>query len=133
MVEFAAVLVAVAFAVLVGYLIPTVIQLKRTVAESERLLARLNSELPFILKDLKTTSDNVRTITDQARLGIQQASALFQALEEVGDTVQRIHAALRGKSGAVIMGLTSVLAGVKAATTKLKEHASKKGGPHNGR
>ncbi|RMH35557.1 MAG: DUF948 domain-containing protein [Nitrospirae bacterium] len=133
MVEFAAVMVAVAFVVLVGYVIPTVIQLKRTVAESERLLARLNSELPFILKDLKSTTDNVRTITDQARVGVQQASALFHALEEVGETVQRIHGILRGKSGAVVMGLTSVLAGVKAATTKLKEHAAKKGGTHHGR
>ena len=46
MLDFAAVVVAVAFLVLVGYLVPTVIQLRRTVAQSERLLAQVNNELP---------------------------------------------------------------------------------------
>ena len=43
MIDFAAVVIAVAFLVLVGYLVPTVIQLRRTVAQSERLLAQVNN------------------------------------------------------------------------------------------
>ena len=38
-VEMAAILVAVAFAVLVGYLVPVLIQVRKIVAESEQLLA----------------------------------------------------------------------------------------------
>ena len=39
-VEMAAILVAVAFVVLVGYLVPMLIQVRKTVAESEQLLAK---------------------------------------------------------------------------------------------
>ena len=39
-VEIAAILIAVAFAVLVGYLVPVLIQVRKTVAESEQLWRR---------------------------------------------------------------------------------------------
>ena len=42
-VELAALLIAVAFAILVGYLVPVLMQLRRTVAESEQLLSKMNS------------------------------------------------------------------------------------------
>ena len=67
MLDFAAVVVAVAFLVLVGYLVPTVIQLRRTVAQSERLLAQVNNELPRLFKDLKGTSENIHALTTQAK------------------------------------------------------------------
>ncbi|MEK7762409.1 MAG: DUF948 domain-containing protein, partial [Nitrospirota bacterium] len=41
-VEIAAILVAVAFAVLVGFLVPMLVQIRKTVAESEQLLAKMN-------------------------------------------------------------------------------------------
>ena len=74
MVEFAAIIVAVAFVVLVGYLIPTILQVKRTIGQSERLLAQLNDELPVMLNDIKGTGENIRTMTDQARVGKKGAS-----------------------------------------------------------
>ena len=44
--EIAAILVAVAFAVLVGFLVPVLIQVRKTVAESEQFLAKMNDDLP---------------------------------------------------------------------------------------
>ena len=78
MVEFAAVAVAVAFVVLVGYLIPTVLQVKRTISQSERLLARLNNELPVMLKDIRGTSENIRSMTDQARVGVDRGNNFLE-------------------------------------------------------
>ena len=45
-VEIAVLLVAVAFAVLVGYLVPVLMQVRKTVAESEQLLSKMNAEVP---------------------------------------------------------------------------------------
>ena len=45
-VEIAAILVAIAFVVLVGCLVPVLIQLRKTVAESEQLLAKMNLDHP---------------------------------------------------------------------------------------
>ena len=80
MVDFAAVVIAVAFLVLVGYLVPTVVQLRKTVAQSERLLAQVNSELPGLLKELKGTTENVHAMTTQAKDSVDRASVLMNAI-----------------------------------------------------
>lgn len=48
-VEIAALLVAVAFAVLVGYLVPVLMQVRKTVSESEQLLSKMNAEVPALV------------------------------------------------------------------------------------
>ncbi len=133
MVDFAAVVIAVAFLVLVGYLVPTVIQLRRTVAQSERLLAQVNSELPGLLKELKGTSENVHAMTTQAKEGVDRASVLMNAIGEVGQTVNQVHGVVRGKSSAVIVSLARVFSGMKAAATTIKDRVHKEGGQDNGR
>ena len=133
MVEIAAVIVAVAFVILIGYLIPTILQMKRTIAESERLLARLNHELPVMLKDAQGTSENIRNMTDQARVGVDRASVLLNAVGEVGQTVRQVHGVVRGRGGSVVIGLTSVLAGLKAASQIVKERLHREGGNSNGK
>ena len=55
-VEMAAILVAVAFAVLVGFLVPMLVQIRKTVAESEQLLAKMNHDLPPLIDELRTSS-----------------------------------------------------------------------------
>ena len=53
MIEIAALVVALAFAALVGYLVPVLIQVRKTVAESEQLLAKMNADLPPLVADLR--------------------------------------------------------------------------------
>ncbi len=133
MVEFAAIIVAVAFVVLVGYLIPTILQVKRTIGQSERLLAQLNEELPMMLNDIKGTGENVRNITDQARVGVDRAAILLNAVGEVGQTVQHVHSMVRGRSGSILIGVTSLLAGIKAASNSFKQHVHREGGNTHGK
>jgi len=133
MVEFAAVIVAIAFVVLVGYLIPTILQLKRTIAESERLLAHLNHELPAMLKDAQGTSENIRTMTDQAKVGVDRATIFLNAVGEVGQTVKQVHGVVRGRGGSLVIGLTSVLAGLKAASHTVKQRVHREGGNTDGK
>ena len=54
-VDVAAILVAIAFAVLVGYLVPLLIQIRKMVAESEQLVTKLNVELPTLITELRAT------------------------------------------------------------------------------
>lgn len=133
MMELALMIVAVAFAVLVGYLVPTIIQLKKTVSQSERLLARLNMELPPLLKEIRSASEHVNIITAQAQEGVDRASVLFNAIGEVGKTVHQVHSVLRGRGMAVAMGLASVLAGMKAATSTLSQRIHQKGEKQDGK
>lgn len=131
MVDLAAIIVAVAFVVLVGYLVPTILQLKRTVGQSERLLIRLNHELPGLIKEVKGTNENIRAMTEQARLGVDRATVFLNAVGDVGQTVNHVHHAVKSKGGTFLTGVTSLMAGVKAATSVMKRRAHKE--PEGGR
>jgi uncharacterized protein YoxC len=138
MVDLAVMIIAVAVVVLVGYLVPTILQVKRTVGQSERLLIRLNHELPGLLKEVKGTNDNIRALTDELREGVDRATIFLNAVGEVGHTVHQVHQTVRGKGGAVLVGLTSLFAGIKAVTSTVKhrvhkEPKEKEGGPTYGK
>ena len=131
-VEMAAILVAVAFVVLVGYLVPVMIQVRKTVAESEQLLTKMNQELPPLIGELRAISQNMNDLTEQARGGVEHAAALLHAVGEVGESVQHVHDVVKGSSGSMLTNVASVVAGFKAATQVMKERFREEGGHHNG-
>ena len=131
-VEMAAIFVAIAFAVLVGYLVPLLIQLRKTIAESERLLATLHNDLPSLISELRAMSQNMNDLTEQARVGVEHAAVLLHAVGEVGEVVQHVHDVVRGSSGSMLSNVASVVAGFKAATQVMKERFRGEGGHHNG-
>ncbi|MGH7257690.1 MAG: DUF948 domain-containing protein [Nitrospiraceae bacterium] len=130
-VEIAAILVAVAFAVLVGYLVPLLIQVRRTVAESEQLMARMNSELPSLIAELRAMSQNLNDLTDQARSGVEHASVLLHAAGQLGESVQVVHNLVKGSGGSLLANMAGVVAGLRAAKDVVKERL-REGGKHNG-
>lgn len=129
--EIAVAVVALAFAVLVGVLVPTLIQLKKTIAESRQLVAHLDAEVPALVKQVRAVTENVGAMAEQARDGMEHASVLFHAVGEVGESVQQVHKAMRTTSGALLVKLASMMAGVKAASTIVKERVHKEAGEHN--
>jgi uncharacterized protein YoxC len=131
-VEMAAILVAVAFAVLVGFLVPMLVQIRKTVAESEQLLAKMNHDLPPLIDELRTMSHKVNDLAEQARGGVEHATVLLHAIGEVGESVQQVHNVVRGSSGSMLTNVASVVAGFKAATQVMKERFREEGGHHNG-
>jgi uncharacterized protein YoxC len=131
-VEIAAILVTIAFVVLVGYLVPVMIQVRKTVAESEQLLAKMNHDLPPLIEELRSISRNMNDLTEQARGGVEHAATLLHAVGEVGESVQHVHDVVKGSSGSMLTNVASVVAGFKAATQVMKERFREEGGHHNG-
>ena len=131
-IEMAAILVAAAFALLVGYLVPVLIQVRKTVAESEQLLAKMNNDLPPLIGELRAMSHNVNDLTERARTGVEHAAVLLHAVGEVGESVQHVHEVVKGSSGSMLTNVASVVAGLKAATKVVKERFREEGGHHNG-
>jgi uncharacterized protein YoxC len=131
-IEIAAILVAAAFALLVGFIVPVLIQVRKTVAESEQLLVKMNNDLPPLIGELRAMSHNVNDLTEQARTGVEHAVILLHAVGEVGESVQQVHEVVKGSSGSMLTNVASVVAGVKAATKVVKERFREEGGNHNG-
>ena len=132
LVEVAACLAASAFAVLVGFLVPVLIRLRNTAAESEQLLGKMNADLPALVSDLRSMSHNLNALTDQMRAGVAHASVLLHAVGEVGESVQQVHDVVRGSSGTLLTNVASLVAGVRAATRVMRERYRREGEPHNG-
>ena len=131
-VEIASILVAIAFVVLVGCLVPVLIQLRKTVAESEQLLAKMSNDLPPLIGELRAMSHNMNDLTEQARGAVEHAAVLLHAVGEVGESVQHVHDIVKGSSGSMLTNMASVVAGFKAATQVMKERFREEGGHHNG-
>lgn len=131
-VEMAAIFVAIAFAVLVGYLVPLLIQVRKTIAESEQLLAKMHNDLPPLIGELRAMSQNMNDLTEQARVGVEHAAVLLHAVGEVGESVQHMHEVMRGSGGSMLTNVASVVAGFRAATQVVKERFRGEGGHHNG-
>ncbi|MEK6763118.1 MAG: DUF948 domain-containing protein [Nitrospirota bacterium] len=131
-VEIAAILVAVAFVVLVGFLVPVMIQIRKTVGQSEQLLAKMNDDLPPLIGEIRAISHNMNEATKQARGGVEHAAALLHAVGEVGESVQHMHNVVKGSSGSMLTNVASVVAGFKAATQVMKDRFREEGGHRNG-
>ena len=131
-IEMAVILVAAAFALLVGFIVPVLIQVRKTVAESEQLLAKMNNDLPPLIGELRAMSHNVNDLTERARTGVEHAAVLLHAVGEVGESVQHVHEVVKGSSGSMLTNVASVVAGLKAATKVVKERFREEGGHHNG-
>ncbi len=131
-VEIAAILVAVAFVVLVGFLVPVMIQVRKTVGESEQLLAKMNDDLPPLIGEIRAISHNMNEATKQARGGVEHAATLLHAVGEVGESVQHMHNVVKGSSGSMLTNVASVVAGFRAATQVVKDRFREEGGHHNG-
>ncbi len=131
-IEMAVILAAVAFAILVGYFVPMLIQVRKTIAESEQLLAKMNTDLPPLISELRAMSHRVNDLTEQARMGVEHAAVLLHAVGEVGETVQQVHNVVKGSSGSMLTNVASVVAGVRAATHVMKKRFREEGGHHNG-
>ena len=130
-VEVAAILVAIAFAVLVGYLVPLLIQVRKTVEEAETLVSKLNADLPTLVTELRAMSQNLNDLTGQARGGVEHAAVLLHAVGEVGESVNQVHSLMRGSGGTLLANVASVVAGLRAAKHVVTERFEE-GGHHNG-
>jgi uncharacterized protein YoxC len=132
-VEIAVCVGAVALAVLVGSLVPLLIQLRKPVAESEYLLVRMNAELPLLLKEMRATTENLNALVEHARDGVEHAAVLLHAAGTLGDTVQRVHETVQGTSRSFLVNLASMVAGFRATTGIVKTLIHREGGTVNGK
>jgi len=131
-VEIAAMVAVGIFGVLVGFIVPVLIHLRKTMAESGQLLAKMNVEVPLLIAELRATSRHVNQVADEARGGVEHAAVLLHALGEIGESVQEVHHVMRGSSGSLLTNVASLMAGFKAATQVVRGRMNCEGGPHNG-
>lgn len=129
MLEVAALIVAVAFAALVGFMVPVLLQARKAVAEVEQSLLRINTELLPLLKEMRITMANLNDLVEQTRDGVDHASVLLHVAGDIGESIQQVHNLVRGTGGSLLRNVVNmVFAGIQAATTVFSGRAAKRNG-----
>jgi len=122
-IEGAAVVIAVAFTVLIAYLVPLLIQFRKTLAESAEFMECTKNDLPPLLAEMRTMSQSVSDLTEQLRSGVEHASGFLHAVGNVGDTLQTVNDSVRGRGGMLLVNAASLVAGVRAASAYIKRNS----------
>lgn len=129
LIEVAALIVAVAFAALVGFMVPVLLQARKAVAEVEQSLVRINTELLPLLKEMRVTMANLNDLVEQTRDGVDHASVLLHTAGDIGESIQQVHNMVRGTGGSLLRNVVNmVFAGIQAATTAFGGRAKGNGG-----
>lgn len=133
-IEIAAGVMALAAVVLVAALVPMLVQLRRTAEESERLLRRMNEDMPVLFREATQAAQNMNQVAGDLRQAAAHARVLGDAVGGVGETINEVRELVRGGAGSLLTNVGSLLAGFRAAygvfTQKSESHHQ--GGPSNG-
>src|SRR2546427_12249927 len=81
---------AAAAVVLVAFLVPVLIQLRKTAEESERVLQRMNEDLPLLFKEATRAAHNLNQVATEIREGAARARELGEAMREIGPTLNNV-------------------------------------------
>ena len=130
-VEVAAILVAIAFAVLVGYLVPLLIQSAQDGRGSRDVGEQAQCRPPDAGDG--TAGDESKSKRPDGT-GAWQGRACRRVAARggrVGESVNQVHGLMRGSGGTLLANVASVVAGLRAAKHVVTERF-KEGGHHNG-
>jgi len=108
------ILVALA-AVLVGAVIPVLLQLRRTLKMAERTLDETGRHLNEVLGEVTTTLTRVNKAADEVEHGLTRISSLFEALGGIGDALVKVRSTI-----GTVASLGSILGGVVLAAFGLR-------------
>ena len=127
-------IVALAAVVLVAVLVPMLMQLRKTAEEAERLLRRMNEDLPVLFHEATQAAQNMNQVAGDMREAAAHARVLGDAMGGVGETINEVREMVRGGAGSLLTNVGSLLAGFRAAYGVFAQKAEShhQGGPSNG-
>lgn len=128
--EILAVVVSIAFVVLIIYLIPMVNQVKRTARTVEKFLESRDEDLRPLLSELKETISQTNKISSGAKEGIDKIVSFLEAVEDIGKTIKSVNSAIRDSS--LLISLAALIVGIRKGL-RVFFKGLLKGGGNNGR
>lgn len=85
--QFVLLVLAVLAAALVGYIVPVLIQLKKTLARVDQMIEQTEKELLPLLRDLGDSAAHVRSITARADEAVQDIGAATGSIRSAAEKI----------------------------------------------
>jgi uncharacterized protein YoxC len=121
----AAGLIAITFAILAAFLIPAVIEIRKTVIALREFTVNAENELKPILHELQNTLTELKGLAGATAARADEVRSFTEALGETGKNLRTINSVVGTVAG--LLANTSVWAvGAKAAGKMILESLSKK-------
>lgn len=125
-VEVSIIVIAIGIVVLVAYLIPTVLQVRKTAKSAEDLFTTLNRDLEPILKDLRKSANNLEEASSKLLEGAKIFASALGAFQVVGEVVKGTGDLVKGNVISFLGHLANLATGYKTGFKYFIEHLFKK-------
>jgi uncharacterized protein YoxC len=123
----APVIVALTLVVLAAFLIPAVIEIRKTASAMRDFITGTDSELKPLLRDLQSTLADLKGITDQVSTRTEDVKSFMEALGDTGRNLRTINSVVGAVSG-TLASSSLWLTGAKVAGKFIIDRFSKKRG-----
>lgn len=120
-------IIAGAFIVLVAYLIPVILQIKRTAKAAEDFLLTTQASLNPLLKRLQETVEKTNQVAANLNESISNVQHLTKAVGETGAIVDDINRLIRQIGQFISVSTSSFGVALKTALSVLSQGLIKKG------
>ncbi|WP_100373798.1 DUF948 domain-containing protein [Bacillus sp. FJAT-45037] len=96
-----AIIVAIAFAVLVGYLVLTLKSANRTLDHVANTMAGLEKQVNGITRETELLLNKTNLLADDINQKTQSLNTVFSSVKDLGDSVQQVNRSIRHVSDTV--------------------------------
>ncbi len=125
-VAIAALVIAIIFVVLACFLIPALIEIKKTAAAVRTYVTDVDSELKPILREMRELTVDLRALADSVASHRDEVSSFITAVGDTGRNISRINVAI-GDVADVFFKSSLWITGLKAAGRYVINRIAKKG------
>lgn len=122
-----ALIAVIAFVVLVGYVVWTLAQLRRTLQRVDEMIVNTDRELAPLLANLRESSERIRITVIHLQKGAERAEGLLEAVGEVGDSLRSVNNFLRNGTSQYLNQGMALWSGFQAFRNYFKRSKESKG------
>lgn len=123
--DLAVLLIAIALVILVAFIIPVIIEIKKTTTTLREFTQNLDNELKPALHEFQGTLAEAKTLLAEVSARTEEIKTLTTALGETGHNLRAINYAL-GSAAGLISNTSAWAAGARAAFKLIVERIAKK-------
>ena len=121
--------IAVLILLIVIFLIPMMLQLRKTARNLDTLLLDTQKELVPMLRELRQASERINRVSGKAEQGLEKSEPLFTSLAETGNMLHDVSEFLHRDIGRYVGNAAGLWLGMRAASKIfLKQLRQQKGG-----
>ena len=117
--------IGLAVVVVALFLIPALIQLRRTAVSAQGLIDKMNREVDPLIARLKETGENLNKVSLQAREGLESVRGFLEAVGDLAGTLKVTNSILRGSALRLLINTAGLIAGIKSGASTFMGRLSK--------